>query len=155
MDTKRLHSWVWKSLVAGLCGIIAHTLIVFIKVRVGWLPSFQPYQALQSTLGRFFSESVPPIVPWIISYLNGITIVGLLFGSSYRLLPGKHGITKGVSVGILVWLIMGLLFFPMLGLGPFAWFTGLGIKPALFSLAMVLTYSTVMGIVYAALDAHF
>jgi hypothetical protein len=155
MDTKRLHSWVWKSLVAGLCGIIAHTLIVFIKVRVGWLPSFQPYQALQSTLGQFLSESVPPIVPWIISYLNGITIVGLLFGSSYRLLPGERGITKGASVGILVWLIMGLLFFPMLGLGPFAWFIGLGIKPALFSLAMVLTYSTVMGIVYAALDAHF
>jgi hypothetical protein len=152
MKPQRFPNWVWKSLVAGLCGTIAHTLIVFLKVRAGWLPSFQPYQALQITLSRLLSSSVPPIVPWIISYLNGMTIVGLLFGGSYRFLPGKHGMTKGVLVGILVWLIMGLLFFPMLGLGPFAWNIGLGVRPALFSLAMVLTYSTVMGVVYAALN---
>ena len=63
------------------------------------------------------------------------------------------GVTKGILVGILVWLIMGLLFFPLLGLGLFAWDIGLGVKPALFSLAMVLTYSAVMGAVYAALIA--
>ena len=80
-----------------------------------------------------------------------MTIVGLLFCGSYRFLPGKHRIAKGVLVGILVWLIMGLLFFAMLGLGPFAWNIGLGVRPALFSLAMVLTYSMVMGAVYAAM----
>ncbi|MFY9952543.1 DUF6789 family protein [Bradyrhizobium sp.] len=153
MNTNRSYAWIWKSLVAGLCGTIAHTLLIFLKVRAGWLPSFQPYQALQSALSRLISEAVPPIVPWIISYLNGMTIVGLLFGSSYRFLPGAYGITKGTLVGILVWLIMGLLFFPILGLGPFAWNIGLGVKPALFSFAMVLTYSTVMGMVYAALNA--
>ena len=46
---------------------------------------------------------------------------------------------------------MGLLFFPLLGLGLFAIGAGLGIWPALFSLAMLLTYSVVLGIVYAAL----
>src|SRR5271169_2655025 len=90
MHTKRFHGWVWKSLAAGLCGTIAHTLIVLLKVRAGWLPSFQPYQALQNTLSQLLNSAVPPIIPWIISYLNGMTIVGLLFGSSYRLLPGKH-----------------------------------------------------------------
>ena len=79
-------------------------------------------------------------------------IVGLLLGSSYRLLPGI-GITKGTLIGVLVWLIMGLAFFPLLSLGPFSWNVGLGIKPALFSLAIVLTYSAVMGAVYAALNA--
>jgi hypothetical protein len=153
INTKRSYGWIWKSLVAGLFGTIAHTLVVFLKVRAGWLPSFQPYQALQNTLSRLLSSEVPPIVPWMISYLNGMTIVGLLFGGSYRLLPGTYGITKGILVGILVWLIMGSLFFPLLGLGLFAWNLGLGVKPALFSLAMVLTYSTVMGVVYAALNA--
>lgn len=153
MNRKRSYGWIWKSLVAGLCGTIAHTILIFIKVRAGWLPAFQPYQALQSTLSRLVSGAVPPIVPWMISYLNGMTIVGLLFGSSYWLLPGRYGVTKGILVGVLVWLIMGLLFFPLLGLGLFAWHVGLGVKPALFSLAMVLTYSTVMGAVYAALIA--
>ena len=47
---------------------------------------------------------------------------------------------------------MGLLFFPWLDLGYFAAGIGLGIAPALLSLAMLLAYSLVMGIVYAALD---
>jgi hypothetical protein len=81
-----------------------------------------------------------------------MTVVGLLFGSSYKLLPGKHGLTKGLSVGVLVWLTMGLVFFPLVGLGLFAWDIGLGIKPALFSLAMVEAYSVVMGTVFALLN---
>jgi hypothetical protein len=55
--------------------------------------------------------------------------------------------------GVLGWAIMGLLFFPLLGLGFFATQIGLGLSPALFSLAMLLAYSVVMGIVYATLDS--
>ena len=36
---------------------------------------------------------------------------------------------------------MGLIFFPVIGLGPFAFGAGLGIAPTLLSLAMLLTYS--------------
>jgi hypothetical protein len=47
---------------------------------------------------------------------------------------------------------MGSLFFPLIGLGFFGVKTGLGSAPAFFSLAMLLTYSVVMGLVYAALN---
>ena len=47
---------------------------------------------------------------------------------------------------------MGLLFFPVLGQGLFATGAGLGARPALFSLAMLLTYSIFMGIAYSTLD---
>ena len=49
--------------------------------------------------------------------------------------------------------MMGLVFFPLLGLGFFAFQVGTGISPALFSLAMLLTYSVTMGIVYDALSS--
>ncbi len=81
-----------------------------------------------------------------------MTVVGLLFGSTYRLLPGRHGITKGFLVGVLVWLIMGSVFFPLIGLGFFAWDVGQGFKPTLFSLTMVQAYSSVMGKVFAVLN---
>ena len=149
---QRLPGWVWKSVIAGLCGTIAHTLLVSFKIHAGWLPAFQPYEALQKTLSHHIGSNVPSIIPWIISYINGLTVIALLFGSSYKLLPGKHGITKGLSVGVLVWLIMGLVFFPLVGLGFFARDVGLGIKPALFSLAMVEAYSAVMGTVFAVLN---
>ena len=50
------------------------------------------------------------------------------------------------------WLAMGVVFFPLIGLGPFAIGLGLGVAPALFSLAMILAYSLVLGTVYAALE---
>jgi hypothetical protein len=155
MSERRFQGWLWKSLIAGLCGVIAHTLLIYVKRHAGWLPSFQPYEALQKTLSHLIGSNVPPMIPWLISYLNGMTVVGLLFGSSYQLLPGKYGVTKGLSVGILVWLIMGLVFFPLVGLGFFAWDVGLGFKPTLFSLAMVEAYSVVMGIVFALLNREF
>ena len=49
--------------------------------------------------------------------------------------------------------MMGFLFFPFLGLGLFAIQIGRGIAPALFALAMLLTYSVVMGVVYATLNS--
>jgi hypothetical protein len=41
---------------------------------------------------------------------------------------------------------------PMIGLGALATGAGLGIAPAQFSLAMLLTYSVVLGSAYGALD---
>ena len=49
--------------------------------------------------------------------------------------------------------MMEFLFFPFLGLGLFAIQIGRGIAPALFALAMLLTYSVVMGVVYATLNS--
>ena len=145
--------WVWKSVVAGVCGTAAHWLLMFLKSWMGLLPSFQPYESLQNTLSHFIGSEVHPIVPWVLSFLNGATIVGFLFGRSYQLLPGKNGWTKGLAFGLLGWTMMGLLFFPLLGLGFFATQTGLGLAPALFSLAMLLTYSFVMGATYEALNS--
>lgn len=89
-----------------------------------------------------------------LSFLNGSLVVGALFGRLYRRLPGRNGAVKGLIFGLFGWMVMGLLFFPWLGLGVFALSVGLGIQPALFSLAMLLAYSVVMGMVYDALDAR-
>ncbi len=125
---------------------------MYFKTRSGLLSSFQPYDSLQIMLSHWVGSDIHPIVPWALSFLNGSTIVGFTFGLIYRRLPSNSGVMKGLTFGVLAWVVMGLLFFPMLGLGPFAAQLGLGIWPALFSLAMLLTYSVVMGIVYAALN---
>jgi hypothetical protein len=57
-----------------------------------------------------------------------------------------------VIFGLIGWILMGLIFFPLIGLGPFALQAGLGIAPALLSLAMLLTYSVVLATVYVTLD---
>lgn len=147
-----IKSWVWKSVIAGLAGTIVHFGFMFAKSRLGILPSFQPYPAFQATLSRWVGTDVPAIVPWLLSILNGMTILGFLFARLKRLLPGQTGASKGLTFGLLGWLFMGLVFFPVIGLGPFAIGADLGIAPAMLSLGMVLTYSVVLGTVYVALD---
>jgi hypothetical protein len=143
--------WIWKSAVAGLCGSIAHFLLMYLKTASGLLPEFQPYQSLQVALSQWTGDNVNPWVPWALSFLNGLTIVGFAFGRSYSRIPGNNGATKGLLFGLLMWAVMGTVFFPLIGLGIFASGIGLGIRPALFSLGMLLTYSVVMGLVYQAL----
>jgi hypothetical protein len=125
---------------------------MYLKSRTGLLPAFQPYENLQASLAHVTGKSVHPIIPWVLSFLNGSTVFGFCFGRFYGSLPGASGAAKGVAFGVLGWAVMGVVFFPLLKLGPFALHLGLGIRPALFSLAMLLTYSVILGLVYAALD---
>jgi len=147
-----LKGWIWKSVVAGFAGSLVHLAFMYAKLRLGVLPSFQPYPAFQTTLSRWVGSDVPLIVPWLLSFLNGMTILGFLFARLQRLLPGRTGISKGLAFGLMGWLFMGLMFFPVIGLGLFAAHVGLGIAPAMLSLGMVLTYSIVLGVVYSALE---
>ena len=139
----------WKSIAAGLCGSAAHTLLMSFKSWAEILPSFRPYDDLQALLAGFIGSAVSPVIPWALSYFNGSVVLGFLFGHFYQSLPGRTGIVKGLVFGFGVWVAMGLIFFPAIGKGWFAAQTGLGIAPAFFTLAMVLTYSVTLGIAYA------
>jgi hypothetical protein len=140
-----------RSLTAGFCGSAAHSGLMFLKSQFDLLPSFHPYEDLQRTLSELVGSSVHPWVPWALSFLNGSIVLGFLFGRTYYLLPGRSGAAKGFIFGVLGWIVMGLLFFPMLGRGAFASQVGLGFVPAFFSLLMVLSYSVIMGIAYSTM----
>jgi hypothetical protein len=148
MDSNR----TWRSLAAGLCGSVAHSSLMFLKSWTGLLPSFQPYRDLQQAIGDLVGSSIHPVALWVLTFLNGSVVLGFLFGRTYRLLPGRSGAAKGFVFGVLGWIVMGLLFFPVLGRGMFAIQAGLGVMPAFFSLMMLLTYSIIMGIAYSALS---
>ena len=140
-------------MIAGLSGSAVHFLFMYFKSYLGLLPAFQPYQSFQAALNYWVGTEVPAIVPWALSFLNGMTILGFLFARINPLLPGRTGAAKGVTFGLIGWVFMGLVFFPVIGLGPFAVRVGSGIGPALLSLVMLQTYSIVLGTVYAALYA--
>ncbi|AMN43718.1 hypothetical protein RHPLAN_53010 [Rhodoplanes sp. Z2-YC6860] len=123
---------------------------MYAKFRSGILPSFQPYERLQITLGHWVGSDIHPLVPWALSFLNGSIIVSFAFSHLYRRLPGSNSVIKGLIFGVLGWAAMMLIFFPLLGMGVFAAQLGLGFWPAVFSLGMLLTYSVAMSIVYAA-----
>lgn len=148
----RLPSQVRNAMLAGVIGSVAHSMLMAIRDFVGVIPKFQPYDDMQRILhtvvGGAFSG-----VTWTIPFITGALFVGFLFGRIYRYLPGNEFIGKGIFFGILVWLIMGLVFFPLVGHGFFAVGLGLGIKPAMLMFAMLVTYSLTMSAVYDRLNA--
>lgn len=143
--------WLWRSIAAGLCGTAAHTLLMLFKTQSGILPAFNPYGELQRTLSPLAGGEVHPLVPWALSFLNGAMLLGPLFGKLYPRLPGQSGAAKGLLFGLAGFFAMSLVFFPLIGLGVFAANAGLGLWPALFTLAMLLTYSVIMGAAYGLL----
>jgi len=142
---------IWKAAISGLCGSAASTALMYFKTMAAILPSFHPYENFRMAAGQLIGNDIHPLVLGALSYLNGSTLVGLAFGHLYRYLPGS-GASKGLVFGLCGWLIMNLLVFPLVGLGAFATATDLGFWLALFSLAMLSTYSVVMGMVYGALE---
>lgn len=70
-------SWAWRSIVAGLCGAIAHSLLMYIKSRSGLLPSFQLYESPQIVLGH---------APWynISALFNSVKGIEAGLGQSSR-----------------------------------------------------------------------
>ena len=143
-----------KSVAAGLCGSVAHSLLMVLKSWARILPSFQPYDDLQTLLTALVGSSVNPVLPWVLSFFNGSVVLGFLFGHSYQSLPGSNGAIKGLVFGFGVWIAMGLIFFPAIGKGWFAAQTGLGIAPTFFTLVMVLTYSVTLGVAYSVFTSQ-
>ena len=144
---------VWKSIVAGLCGSAAHTGLMAVKSWAHILPTFEPYSDLQAllALASLVGSSIHPAIPWVLSYVNGSVVLGFLFGQLYSRLPGRSALAKGTVFGLAIWIVMGLTFFPAIGKGLFAADAGLGLKPTIFSLLMVLTYSITLSAVYSVL----
>jgi hypothetical protein len=148
-----LKSWITRSIVAGAAATVVHFLFMYSKSRLGVLPSLQPYESFQMALSRWVGSDVPAIVPWALSLLNGMTLIGLLFGRIFQFLPGRSGAAKGLSFGFIGWAFLNLVFFPLIDLGPFAIRVGAGIGPALLSLGMLLIYSIVLGTIYVAVES--
>jgi hypothetical protein len=51
-------AWIWKPIIAGLSGTIVHFVFMYLKSRIGLLPSFQPYHSFQTTLSYWVGANV-------------------------------------------------------------------------------------------------
>jgi hypothetical protein len=140
------------SFIAGFCGTVAHSVLILVHAKTGPLPEFQPNDDIRRGLSSLIGTEIPPSVEWLLLFVNGAVIWGLIFGQSYRFLPGKNPWQKGAFFGISAWIVMGLVFFPLVDRGIFAVKLGLGIAPAILMLIMLLTYSLTMSLVYQFLN---
>ena len=140
------------SLIAGLCGTIMHSLLVLVHSKTGPLPEFQPNEDFRRAVSWLTGMNIHPGVAWLLLFVNGAVIWGFVFGQAYRFIPGKGTWQKGGVFAFCAWMLMGLVFFPLVDRGIFAVGLGLGIAPAILLFVMLLTYSVTMSFVYHLLN---
>lgn len=138
--------------IAGFCGTLVHSLLILVHSRSGPLPGFQPNEDMQRGLSWLVGAEVHTGVVWLLSFVNGAIVWGVVFGQTYRFLPGNSPWLKGVYFGVCAWLVMGFLFFPLVDRGVFAAKLGLGIAPAMLMLGALLAYSVTMSLVHGFFD---
>ena len=140
------------SIIAGLCGTVAHSLLMLVHSRTGPLSQFQPNDDIQRAVSWLTGTEIHPAFAWLLSFVNGALVWGFIFGQAYPFLPGKRPWQKGVFFGLCAWMVMGLVFFPLVDRGVFAVKLGLGVAPAILMLLALLTYSVTMSLVYHLLN---
>jgi len=141
------------SLLAGFGATTVHIALMTIKHRTGILPAFEPYEDLQRLLSSMTAWPFESSFSWLLPYINGALILGVVFGRLFIYLPGRSAIAKGGAFGFAAWLVMGLGLLPLAGRGVFARHLGLGVLPAILMLAMLMIYAIVMSMLYAWLTA--
>ena len=140
-----------KSFLAGFAGTLAQMTLSFLKMRLGILPEFQPYEHFQRALQALTGASISPYLAYALTFVNGALIWGFIFARLYRWLPGRTPLRKGLFFALCAWTGSGLVLFPFMGLGPFALGAGLGVRPAIFMALGACVYSCVMSFAYHAL----
>ncbi|HEX7026169.1 MAG TPA: DUF6789 family protein [Gammaproteobacteria bacterium] len=124
-------------IIAGFVATLVISTLSLLTVIMGLIPPLDTVLLLSSAL------AVPVLVGWMIHFVIGAMLWGFGFGAFYTHLPGRSMAAKGTSLGVVVWLLMGLIVMPMAGVG----LMGLdnGLMTPFLSLILHLIFGLVLG----------
>lgn len=138
-----------RSMIAGFVATVVLSLLMIMKGMMGIMPELD----VIAMLGKMSQDLMGfggPAVAWAMHFMIGTVLWGLLFAMFYPLLPGSGGIGKGISFGVLAWLMMMIGPMPMAGAGLFG--MNLGLMAPMMTLVLHVIFGAVMGLVFARLS---
>jgi len=137
------------AVIAGICGMMAQSLLMAARRWFGILPAFQPYLDLQHQLVKWVGAEWAHSLSWLLPMVSGALVWSSIFAWAYDRIPGATVIGKGLVVTVFAWLLTGLVILPGIGHGVFAAKAGAGAWPALLMLVMLAAYCLTLSLVYA------
>ncbi len=142
----------YRAIVAGFCASAAAAL-TFLFAHLGatilarGLGDGSWFAALvQNSLVDLAASSL--YLSLLLHFVIGITLAGLYAVVVDRLPNGNHW-TSGLWFSLLPWMASGLIFFPLMGAGLFAWGLGAGLLPIAGWLVLHLIYGSLLGFLYS------
>ena len=121
-------------------------MIMVAKGMMGLMPELNVIAMLSSML------KTAPIFGWAAHFMIGALAWGLGFVAVSRMLPGKTDVAKGISFGVVAWVMMMVAVMPMAGAGIFG--LKMGMMAPMMTLMLHVIYGAVLGLVYGKLGAE-
>lgn len=130
-------------IVAGFIATVVLSILMVIKKNMGVEPALNPVSDIMQFLG-----TTNMIVGWVGHFILGSVVWGIIFVIIKNILPGKYW-WRGILYGIILWLVMMVIYMPVMGWGFFA--MKLGGKAVVMTLVLHVIYGFVLGLVYGGL----
>lgn len=138
-----------RSMIAGFVATAVLSALMIMKGMMGVMPQLD----VISMLGKMAHDMMGmggTGLAWFIHFMIGTVLWGVLFALLYGKLPGGSAVAKGMSFGVLAWLLMMVLPMPMAGAGLFG--MKIGMMAPVMTLVLHLIFGAVMGFVFRALS---
>lgn len=140
-----------RAMIAGFAATVVLSLLMIMKTAMGIMPQLDVISMLSGMSQNMMGVGGAGI-GWLAHFLIGTVLWGVLFALLYGRLPGSEPVRKGISFGILAWLLMMILPMPMAGAGFFG--LGLGMMAPVMTLILHVIWGAVLGIVFRMLPAE-
>jgi hypothetical protein len=140
---------IYKGIFAGFIATIALSALMVLKAMMDMLPQMNAIKMLSTMAHGFMGTPLTPVVGWLLHFVIGSLLWGILFALLFERIPGHTPATKGLIFGTAAWLLMMIMVMPMAGAGLFGVHLGLGAPIA--TLVLHWVFGAVLGVVHGKL----
>lgn len=138
-----------RSMIAGFVATVVLSVLMLMKGMMGLMPELDVI-AMLSKMAEDMMGLGGAGLAWLMHFMIGTVLWGILFALLYEKLPGGGAVAKGISFGVLAWLLMMILPMPMAGAGLFG--MNLGMMAPVMTLGLHVVFGAVLGFVFRQLS---
>lgn len=138
-----------RGIIAGFIATVVLTVLMLMKEMMGLMPELNVISMLSTMANAKMGMPGTPMVGYLLHFVIGAIVFGVLFHVLNGSLPGGNQIMKGIVFGVVAWLLMMLLVMPMAGAGMFG--MTMGMMAPVMTLMLHVIFGAVLGFSYSKL----
>ena len=133
-----------RSMAGGFAATVVLSALMVMKDAMGLMPALNVVTMLSGMAHSMMGLPDVLAVGWLLHFMIGTVLWGMLFAAAYGWLPGQGAVAKGLWFSVWAWLMMMLLAMPMAGGGLFG--LRLGMMAPVMTLMLHLIWGAVLGV---------
>jgi len=139
-----------RGVIAGFVATLFISLLMMLRLSANLMTAFDPIEVMTLSAQTILGVTGGELFGWGVHFFVGAVIWGALYVLLEARLPGATAVRRGMLFGVLAWLLVMVVIFPLAGSGFFA--LGFGGTVMFTTLLAHLIFGAVLGWCYAWLQ---